>query len=432
MASFLLRIIHYLHKEGGGMQLVDGLSLKHKLFILISLVISGLLVSGAIGYYNMNKMKHNLDNLYFGSYIPTSELRKVQNYFHKDVIVTFYKVIHGKINPTEAAEKIDLTRKNILTSWDAYLYYFKRDYELAYLDYANEQVKLSTHYLEQLSSSIMTLDANELEKLSPDILLSNIRSIEKVVNTIITYENDMAQYERKNLIILYNETLYQLVALLIFIIAAAIMIMIPIFQSIQNHQDTILHAAKQLKSANKKLETASITDALTQLYNRRYFNLVYNRELTRCIREGKSLAFMMLDIDYFKGYNDTYGHLEGDAALKAVAQAMNSTLKRPSDYIFRLGGEEFGILIVNINEDKAHHMADKIRTNVQDLAIEHKSSEVSKTLTISAGVVVISPQRGIEPENILKQADINLYEAKERGRNCVVISELQKVEPSPI
>jgi len=408
------------------MQLVDGLSLKHKLFILIALVISGLLVSGAIGYYNMNKMKRNLDSLYFGSYIPTSELHKIQNAFHKDIIIAFYKVTNGKINPTEAAEKIDLTRKNILTAWDAYLYYFKRDYELAYLDYANEQVKLSTHYLKQLSSTIMTLDANELEKLSPDVLLRNIESIEKVVNTIITYENDMAQYERKNLIILYNETLYQLVALLIFIIAAAIMIMIPIFQSIQNHQDTIIHAAKQLKSANRKLETASITDALTQLYNRRYFNLVYSRELTRCIREGKSLAFMMLDIDYFKGYNDTYGHLEGDAALKAVAHAMNLTLKRPSDYIFRLGGEEFGILIINITEEKAHHMADKIRKHVQDLAIEHKRSEVAEILTISAGVVVLSPQRGIEPENILKQADTNLYEAKERGRNRVVVSELQE------
>jgi len=406
------------------MQLVDGLTLKHKLFILIGLIISGLLVSGAIGYYNMNKMKRNLDSLYFGSYIPTSELHKIQTYFHKDIIITFYKIKNGRINPTEAAEKIDLARKNILKSWDIYLYYFKRDYELAYLDYAKEQVKLSTHYLEQLSQSIISIDGANITNLSSEILLKNIESIEKVINTIITYENNMAQYERKKLIITYNETLYQLVGLLIFIIASIIIVMIPIFHSIQNHQDTIVHASKQLKFANKKLETASITDALTQLYNRRYFNLVYNRELTRCIREGKSLAFMMLDIDYFKGFNDTYGHLEGDTALKAVAEAMNTTLKRPGDYIFRLGGEEFGVLIVNIDEEKAHHMADKIRQNVHALAIEHKSSDVSEFLTISIGVLVLTPDRDVKPESILKQADTNLYQAKEQGRNCVVMSEL--------
>ena len=406
------------------MQLVDSLLLKHKLFILLGLIITGLLVSGGIGYYNVNKMKHNLDSLYFGSYIPVTELNKIQNYYHKDVSIVFYKLKNEKINPSEAAEKVDHARKNILASWESYRHHFKRDYELAYLDYADGQIKISTQYLKQLSHNIIALEPSEVTHLSSDILLHNISNIENVINTIITYENEMAQYERKNLIITYNETLYQLIALLIFIIAAATIVMVPIFQSIQNHQDTIIHAAKQLKVANKKLETASITDALTQLYNRRYFNLVYNRELTRCIREGRSLTFMMLDIDYFKGYNDTYGHLEGDNALKAVAEAMDKTLKRPGDYIFRLGGEEFGVLIININEDKAHYMADTLRKNIQALNIEHKSSKVSDTLSISLGVVVLCPDRDIEPESILKQADINLYEAKEKGRNRVVLSEL--------
>ncbi len=406
------------------MQLVDSLLLKHKLFILLGLFVIGLLVSGSIGYYNMNKMKRNLDSLYFGSYVPVTELNKIQNYYHKDISISFYKLKDEQINPNEAAEIIDHARKNILASWKAYLYHFKRDYEMAYLEYANEQMQISSRYLQELSQNIISLHPTEVSNLSSDILLHNISTIEKVINTIITYENQIAQYERKKLIITYNDTLYQLIALLIFIIAAAIIIIVPIFQSIQNHQDTIIHASKQLKVANKKLETASITDALTQLYNRRYFNLVYNRELTRCIREGKSLAFMMLDIDYFKGYNDTYGHLEGDTALKAVATSMNETLKRPGDYIFRLGGEEFGVLIINIDEDKAHYMADKIRKNIHALNIEHKSSEVSDVLSISLGVVVLCPDRDTEPESILKQADTNLYEAKKRGRNRVVLSEI--------
>jgi len=410
------------------LHIVDGLSLKYKLYILLGLIISGLLVSAGIGYYNMHKMKQNLDSLYFGSYIPVTELNKIQNYYHKDVSITFYQLQNGNLNPSIAVEKISRAQANILKSWDAYQYYFKRDYEIAYLDYADEQIKISALYLKHLSDTIVSLEPTQIKDLSSEVLFKNITHLDKVINTIIAYENEMAQYERKKLISTYHDTLYKLLGLLIFIIAAAIMIMAPIFQSIQNHQAVILHASKQLRQANKKLETASITDALTQLYNRRYFNLVYNRELTRCIREGKSFAFMMLDIDYFKGYNDFYGHLEGDTALKAVADSMTQTLKRPGDYIFRLGGEEFGILIVNINDEKAHHMADKIRKNIQDLEIEHQHSEVATMLTISVGLVVLTPDRDIDSESILKQADHNLYEAKDAGRNRVVMSELLKKE----
>jgi diguanylate cyclase (GGDEF)-like protein len=404
--------------------LVDALSLKFKLYFLLGLVIFGLLLTGAMGYYNLSKMKKNLDALYFGNFIPVTELNEIQKEYNKEIFISFYKLQNDQLIPSEAAEKINISRQKILKTWASYRSHFKRDYELTYMQYADSEIHKSAEYLNHLSSAIVTLDNERLSQLSSKILLNNISHINEVIHNILNYESEMAQYERKELLSTYDKTLYQLAAILIFLIASAIMIIAPIFQSIQNNQRSLINTSKKLHSVNKKLETASITDSLTELYNRRYFNLIYNRELTRCIREHTSIAFMMLDIDYFKVYNDTYGHLQGDSTLKAVAQVMKDTLQRPGDYIFRLGGEEFGVLIANITEENAYTMAERLRQNVRDLKLEHKNSKASDYVTLSVGVIVLTPDQDIDPEIIIQKADENLYHAKEEGRNQVVISEL--------
>lgn len=410
------------------MKRIDELSLRLKLYILLGLVVFGLTIIGAIGYLNMHKMKKNLDSLYFGSYIPITELSRIQNIYNKDISLIFQQLKNNKTLPSEAAEKIDLSRKEILSTWTSYKSHFKRDHELEYVRYANQELAYSSRYLKRLSIAISELDQESLSKLSSDIFVRNIGHMDEVINKIISYEKEIAQYERKNFLNTYDDTIYKLIAILIVIISAAIMIIAPIFQSIQNNESSLIHTSKKLKIANKKLETASITDPLTELYNRRYFNLVYNRELTRCIRENQTMAFMMLDIDYFKGYNDFYGHLQGDSTLKMVAKVMKNTLKRPGDYLFRLGGEEFGILISNITEDNAYHMAEKLRQNVHNLQIEHKRSKASEHLSISIGVVVLRPDQEIDPESIISRADENLYAAKEEGRNKVIQTCLHNCE----
>jgi len=403
---------------------IDALSLKFKLYTLLALIIFGLLFTSAIGFFNMNKMKSNLDALYFGSLIPVAELNQIQNIYNKDIMLTFFKLTNEQITPAEAAEKLNISQEKILSTWSSYQSHFKRDYELAYIDYASSELARSVHYLERLSSVLIRLSPENISKLSSKTLLNSIHDINTIIKTILSYEHDIAQYERKTLVETYHQTIYKLVAVLIFIIAAAIIIVIPIFRSIQNSERSLIHTTKKLQSANKKLETASITDALTELYNRRYFNLVYNRELTRSIREKKSLAFMMLDIDYFKGYNDYYGHLQGDVTLQKVAKVMQETLKRPGDYLFRLGGEEFGVLIADIDEEKAYHMAEKLRANVLSVGIEHKKSKAHKHLSISVGLVTLVPNQYCEPESILQKADENLYLAKKGGRNRVITTEL--------
>jgi diguanylate cyclase (GGDEF)-like protein len=128
-----------------------------------------------------------------------------------------------------------------------------------------------------------------------------------------------------------------------------------------------------------------------------------------------------LDIDFFKQYNDTYGHQAGDEALKAVAKCLKSSLKREGDLAFRLGGEEFGILCSGLDHSQAFDFANSIRERVEDEKIEHKSSLASQHVTISMGLVVAEPELVNSVNDIYRYADEALYKAKENGRNQVSV-----------
>ncbi|MDY0320600.1 MAG: diguanylate cyclase [Arcobacteraceae bacterium] len=174
-------------------------------------------------------------------------------------------------------------------------------------------------------------------------------------------------------------------------------------------------------SDKKRIEEIAITDSMTDVYNRRYFNEMLPRLINTCKRENDYLTFIILDVDFFKQYNDTYGHKKGDTVLIQVAHSLRSCLNRGSDYLFRIGGEEFCILIKGLDEEKSFAFADKLRQKIEDLHIEHSKNSASAFVTASFGVVV---QFGEEIENentIYTLADEKLYQAKEDGRNRVCI-----------
>ncbi len=174
----------------------------------------------------------------------------------------------------------------------------------------------------------------------------------------------------------------------------------------------------------KYIEQISITDGLTSLYNRRHFDEIFPKQLKIAKRQNSYLAFAMVDIDKFKQYNDIYGHQEGDSALKAVANILKNGLKRADDYSFRLGGEEFGLLFKSKTKQGTIEICERIRQGVEKLNIEHKGNSAKPFLTISMGVVLISPQSSALPEEIYKKADDALYKAKNSGRNRVEIVEI--------
>lgn len=177
-------------------------------------------------------------------------------------------------------------------------------------------------------------------------------------------------------------------------------------------------------TSKKLAEELSITDELTSLFNRRHFNNLFPQELARAEREKKTIVLMIIDVDYFKPYNDNYGHQQGDSALRAVSGVIKDTLRRAGDFAFRIGGEEFGVIVTVDDSDVAFTIAEKLRKAVEDLGIEHAYSEVAAYLTISIGMEIhqCGDSRPADMDLIYRLADDALYQAKENGRNQVASS----------
>ncbi|NIB41003.1 diguanylate cyclase [Pseudomaricurvus alkylphenolicus] len=179
-------------------------------------------------------------------------------------------------------------------------------------------------------------------------------------------------------------------------------------------------AQDRLKSLNRELEKLATTDQLTGLLNRRSFDEIFSRELRRAQRVSSNLVFIMLDIDYFKRLNDLHGHAAGDQALATIGNELNRLFRRPGDFVFRLGGEEFGVLITDPEFIDGSNTADRIRRKIAALEIPNLGSDIGDFVTISAGMVEQIPDISESVESFFKLADQRLYQAKTEGRNRVV------------
>lgn len=182
-----------------------------------------------------------------------------------------------------------------------------------------------------------------------------------------------------------------------------------------------IKAENELLDINKKLEKLSITDQLTNLYNRRYFDDVFERELNKSKRNKSVLSLILIDIDFFKKLNDTYGHARGDEVLKEVSNCLHSVCKRPNDLAFRVGGEEFTIVITDEDYNCVISLIDILQKSIHDLKIPNESSLFSNYLTISGGIVSKIPIQSDTIDSLMKIADERLYKAKKTGRNKIIV-----------
>jgi len=171
--------------------------------------------------------------------------------------------------------------------------------------------------------------------------------------------------------------------------------------------------------AEKLYELSSI-DGLTEIPNRRYFDELFADEWSRALRSGTVLSLIICDIDYFKDFNDHYGHLLGDECLKAVARELDMHARRAGDSVARFGGEEFAVLLPGTGPEDAQRLANEMRESVKALGIAHAGSRVSDQVTISMGVASMVPTQDAQPKQLLKEADEALYRAKHEGRDRVV------------
>ena len=187
---------------------------------------------------------------------------------------------------------------------------------------------------------------------------------------------------------------------------------------------------EQLQKANKMLKELSVRDPLTGLYNLRRFNEVLETEWKRSARKNTSLGIIMIDVDYFKLYNDTYGHQAGDRCLIEVAKTIKTCVKRPGDVVARYGGEEFIVLLSETEKEGTMKVAERIRKSIEEKRIPHKSSKVSEYVTVSLGCSSTIPEKDIPPPLLIMEADKALYEAKEGGRNRIRYREFNPSENS--
>ena len=182
---------------------------------------------------------------------------------------------------------------------------------------------------------------------------------------------------------------------------------------------------EQLAQANEQLQRLVNIDGLTQVTNRRYFDEVFQREWRRAAREGTLLSLILIDVDFFKQYNDTYGHLAGDECLKAVVKVMKAALKRPADLIARYGGEEFVALLPKTELSGAIQLGETIQANLAAEAIPHIKSPINQKVTLSMGAVSTLPNPDRDPNSLLETADKLLYRAKTEGKNRVIGMRMQ-------
>jgi diguanylate cyclase (GGDEF)-like protein len=217
---------------------------------------------------------------------------------------------------------------------------------------------------------------------------------------------------KNNLSVLGNP---QLFAINIILIALIIRIL-----HYNYHVRTFINTFR-ISALNIKLEALSMTDELTKLNNRRSFLEYMNTVWVLCRRLQAPVNIFLIDVDYFKKYNDSMGHLEGDKALIAIAQCMKSQIKREADFVARFGGEEFVCLIPFLEKDDALNMAKKIVQKIENMKIHHPMSECSKYVTVSIGMASTIPDDHNSQTQLLDEADKALYIAKKFGRNRVIM-----------
>jgi len=194
---------------------------------------------------------------------------------------------------------------------------------------------------------------------------------------------------------------------------------------LKRQRDMLEHLSQELADKNSILESLAREDGLTGVANRRQFDEILDAEIRRSGRTGQPLSLVLCDIDFFKSYNDCYGHLAGDDCLRSIGILLKKVFRRVGDLVARYGGEEFAVILPNTEADQAAELAEALRQEMQAAGLPHKSSSIADSVTISIGVVTASCTDEHGPEWFIGMADNAMYESKENGRNRVTVVALQ-------
>ncbi|ADG93442.1 diguanylate cyclase [Arcobacter nitrofigilis DSM 7299] len=358
-------------------------SVSFKLVLLLITIIMMLVTASFIFNSQIENLKKQIDKIYFGNFIPVTNLQNISSSY-KDMIIC--------LQNREKLCSIKKSQRIIQSNWNAYFKAYKTIQERKVVDSIDEDIKVSFMDKNSMKYTIM---------------------IQKI-NFLIEYEINNARKQRKEFLNRYENMkkllFYNIVALVIFSFAIFIYLTYSIIKK-DNHL-TIL---------NKKYKIESITDSMTMLYNRGYFDTIFDSIPVVSNSNKWQTAFIMFDIDFFKQYNDTYGHDMGDKTLKAVANELKKYFNKEYEYVFRLGGEEFGAILFDVDKEILENCLAAILKLVEFLKIEHKESKANKYVTVSIGAVIYEPGSNVSTNRLYKLADEKLYKSKQNGRNQYTI-----------
>ncbi len=349
-----------------------------KLIILVCTVLVTLIFSSFLFNTQIDNLKKQVDNIYFGNLIPIVKLQIILD--------NYQEIISCKTSKPNCT--IEQEKKIILQEWNYYYQAFKNKDERVVVDTINAEI-------------INSFNEKRMEVL---------KNILNRVDFLIQYETQVAFKERKKFLEDYeNMKSYLFYSILTILLLSFIVIAYIILQ--------VIRKDKQLTILNTKYKMDSITDSMTKLHNRKYFDTIFDNMPFIANANNWRCAFIMVDIDYFKQYNDTYGHDMGDVALKKVASTLKEYFDKKYEFVFRLGGEEFGVVLFDVNEDSLENCLKDINYKILELEIEHKNSKILDIVSISMGAVIYEPHTYISTNKLYKLADECLYKSKENGRN---------------
>lgn len=349
------------------------MKINYKLFLLPIMVLISLVYISFLFSSEIERLKNKIDSIYFGNFIPVHKLHTIKEEYNKIIV-----------DP----RSFNNSKKIIIDNWNYYNSQYKSETERKVVQKINNQIKTS---LKKQNKQFYKYIINQIDLL-------------------IKYEVSSASSERKDFLIQYetiNDYLfYNQIFIITFIV---IFILSIIFVTIKNNN--------KMEYLVDKYKSDSITDGLTGLYNRKYFDNILDELLIVTKQNDWQSAFVMMDIDFFKQFNDTYGHDAGDIALKTVSHLLDTIFNEEYDYVFRLGGEEFGILIFDIDKNRLTSRLNFLQKALSSQKIKHEASK-TRFLTISMGVVVVDKNtNSLSRTDIYKLADKKLYHSKENGRN---------------
>lgn len=329
-------------------------------------------------YENINKL---MDATVFGIFLYDEK---------KELLTTDFMLQYGE--PLETMD-IDTHDESSVVAWVV----------------RNKQSVFTEDYLKEYYLYKEDYKANNLEHKSQSIIAIPLIIQDKIIGVITVQSSNKAAYNSYHLNLL--KTLASHIAI-----------------AIKNSQESLklsteikerIKTQNKLEVLNEKLSHMSYIDALTNIPNRRSFVDYFSRELSRAKRQKELLSILIIDIDFFKEYNDNYGHVEGDKCLFLVASLLKRALKREIDFVARYGGDEFVVVLSNVDYDGAYQVAEEMTFNIKEHAIEHKYSPIGDLITITIGGYTLIPSNEMTMEQIIHNADNALYEAKDRGRNQI-------------